>query len=165
MKILITGPESSGKSTLASALSSHFDLKLIPEYARTYLESKGTSYRYDEADLLLIAQRHHQRLVKAHENYIADTFLINIKIWSQIKYGRCHPWIEKHIGSVQFDKILLLKPNIPWTYDPLRESPESRKALFGLFQKELVKLRWTYYTIDAVTQEGRLRQAIASVSD
>ena len=36
-RILILGPESTGKSTLASDLAVHFDEPWVPEFAREYL--------------------------------------------------------------------------------------------------------------------------------
>ena len=148
MRILITGPESSGKSTLSHQLSDHFSVPYLREHARTYLNKKSGQYTYP--DLLKIAKAHF-RLFQMHKNIkhlILDTFLINIKIWSLEKYGKCDPLISKMISKVNYDCILLTKPNIPWVNDPLRESPYNRDDLFQKFEEEMQKLEMSYYIID-----------------
>ncbi len=162
MKILITGPESSGKSTLCSELDRHLNCILIPEYARTYLEENGP--KYSKKDLLEIAKYHYQ-VVKVLEKecnpnlFVLDTFLLNIKIWSEVKYGKCDPWLIEKLSEIKYDLIFLLKPNLPWVEDPLRESKHIRDELFEIYKKELKSLNWKYHIIDEV-QELRTQQAL-----
>ena len=54
IKIAVTGPESSGKTTLCKSLSEHFKTPYITEFSRTYLEKKNGSY--NQADLDKIAE-------------------------------------------------------------------------------------------------------------
>jgi len=53
-KIVIIGPESTGKSSLCEQLAQHYDSLWCPEFAREYLLTNGASYSYD--DLLAIAK-------------------------------------------------------------------------------------------------------------
>ena len=53
-KIVVIGPESTGKSTLCKELAAHYNTLWVPEYAREYLEKNGPEYNY--ADLLTIAK-------------------------------------------------------------------------------------------------------------
>lgn len=150
-KILICGPESSGKTTLASDLCNLLDCTLIPEYAREYLNEFGANYI--EADLLKIAQTHFNNYTKIIEEknsepIILDTFLLNIKIWSEIKYKQCHPWVITTLNDLSFDFIFLMRPNMPWENDPLRESKNERDLLFEIYKKELKQRNWKYHIID-----------------
>ena len=47
-KIVVIGPESSGKSTLCQDLSAYFKSSYLPEYARIYLENNGSQYTYQD---------------------------------------------------------------------------------------------------------------------
>jgi len=167
MKILITGPESSGKSTTAQELVGVLDGTLLSEYARTYLQENGL--QYTKEDLTTIAKQHHinfNNIIKGNTKkpIVCDTFLLNIKIWSDVKYGSCDPWIINALEQIQFDVILLMKPNIPWVNDPLRESKDSRDLLFQIYQQELEKLNWKYFIIDEKL-ESRNQQAVDNVNN
>ena len=146
--IVITGPESSGKTTLTKAIAKALNTDYTEEYAREYLNS-NTSYKQE--DLLLIAQGQLQK-EKANANPIAihDTDLITIKIWSEYKYNQCDPWILEQIEQQKSkDRIYLLcKPDIPWEADPLRENPSNRAELFKIYKKELEYLGHDYFVVD-----------------
>jgi len=158
MKILITGPESSGKTYLANALGKALNISVVEEYARTYLEENGPEYTCK--DLSRIAGAHLKQVdTFNHDRYILDTFLLNIKIWSQDKFDRCEPWIIKEIEQLSFDKVLVLAPNIEWQPDPLREDPSNRTELFDKFIEELDALKWDYAIIDKLEEE-RIKQAL-----
>ena len=146
--IVITGPESSGKTTLTKAIAKALNTDYTEEYAREYLNS-NTSYKQE--DLLLIAQGQLQK-EKANANPIAihDTDLITIKIWSEYKYNQCDPWILEQIEHQKSKNrtYLLCKPDIPWEADPLRENPSNRAELFKIYKKELEYLGHDYFVVD-----------------
>ena len=164
MRILITGPESTGKSSLALAISEKLGLPLFPEYARTYLENKVTS-DYSSSDILSIAQQHHEliEIFPADQGLVLDTYLLNLKIWMQVKYDLVHPWLLERYHEATFDHILLLYPDIAWVPDPLREAPGDRLRLFDLFQTELDVANKSYHII---TGQGtqRLELAMSCIS-
>ena len=88
-KVIITGPECSGKTTLSEGLSLHYNSLFNNEYARDYIKSLNRSYIIE--DLLKIAQKQWEN---EHNNLkqkflICDTDLITIKIWSEYKFKRC----------------------------------------------------------------------------
>lgn len=144
LKIVVTGAESSGKTTLTRQLSAQLDCPMVSEYARVFFEKKKTTvYVYD--DLLKIAQgqiRLENKIFKKNMNaklFILDTDLITIKIWSMIKFGCCDAWILNQIEQRLYDFYLLCSPEgIVWEADPLRENPMDRQSLFELYEKELV---------------------------
>ncbi len=140
-KLVIIGPESTGKSSLSEALSRHFGEPWVPEYAREYLEGLGRPYRYE--DLLQIARgqirTEDELTAQAKGLLICDTDLRVIKIWSEHKYGRTDPWIKQQIKERSYDLYLLTDIDIPWQEDPLREHPDPdlRIHFMAQYEKEL----------------------------
>jgi NadR type nicotinamide-nucleotide adenylyltransferase len=143
LKITITGPESSGKTTLARQLAEAFDTLWVPEYARDYIDQLDRPYR--ESDLLEIAEgqvaREDEYAEKNQTLLFCDTSLEVIKIWGEFRFQRCHPWILEQLVIRQPDLYLLCTPDLPWGYDPQRENPDDRDILFEIYQKELAGRR------------------------
>lgn len=164
-KIVLTGPESSGKTSLAEALAKHYGAPAAPEYARTYLENLDRSYV--EEDLLHIAQGQlaweKEYADKAGEWLIIDTSLVVLKIWSEYKYGRCHPFILENLHERRYDLFLLCRPDLPWSFDPLREHPDKREELFSIYQRELTALGFPYEVISGHGEE-RVARALAAIA-
>ena len=102
LKIIVTGPESSGKTTLSKVLSTHFEIPFTEEYAREYLNNLESDYT--QSHLLEIAKG---QLLSEHNAQILDTDLITIKIWSEYKYGNCNQWILEQIERQKTKKALL----------------------------------------------------------
>ena len=139
IKIVLTGPESTGKSTLAKQLADHFDASMVPEFARYFIDNLDRDYI--ESDLLEIAKgqldyEQHQSLLSS-EILICDTDLLTIKIWSEFKYGKCDPQILKWIEQLKYDHYLLCGTDIAWQLDPQRENPNDRETLYEIYKKEL----------------------------
>ncbi len=159
LKIIVTGPESSGKSTLCKELSKHFKIPFTKEFAREYLDVLNRDYNQD--DLLKIAKG---QLASEHNFQLLDTDLITIKIWSEYKYGNCEKWILDTIEKQKTEKrfYLLCKPDIHWEADPLRENPNNRNGLFELYKKELEDLEYNYLIVKG---ENRVETSILKISN
>ena len=166
-KIVITGAECSGKSTLTEDLAKHYGVPWVPEMARLYLD--GLYRPYDESDLLKIAEL---QLTTEDERQsesprapllVCDTDAITIRIWGEEKYGRSDAWIVQQTEERPYDLWLLCRPDIPWVYDPQRENPHDRDRLFAVYEKTLKALGKQYVIIEGGRQE-RLRQAKAAVA-
>lgn len=167
-KIIVTGPESSGKTTLARMLAAHYQAPLVDEQARAYLNALGRPYV--ELDLLAIAQQQWA----AEENgegmaretssplVICDTDLLTIRIWALVKFGRCDPWITKILADDKPDHSILCSPDIPWEPDPLREDPHGRDQLFAIHEQELHALNRSYTVVHGDPGQ-RLSMTIAAV--
>ncbi len=166
LKIVITGPESTGKTTLANQLAIHFNTIPVPEFARHYIERLSRPYNYE--DLEIIAKRQiqieDQLLLKPHPVLICDTDLITIKIWSAVKYGRCSEWIQETIKTRKYDHYLLCEPDLLWEFDEQREHPEGRDELFQLYKKELEGLGKSFSVINGIGDK-RLERAIKVVNN
>ncbi len=138
MIVVLTGPESCGKTTLAKQLARHYGVPWIAEQARAWLEARGGDYAY--ADLRRIADlqwRAERELSPSANLVILDTDLLTIRIWSEVRFGRCDPWIVKRCKSEPAKRYLLAMPDLPWIPDPLRENPYDRDRLL-LHQRRLL---------------------------
>ncbi len=161
VKIVLTGPESSGKTTLAQALSQQWPAPLVTEYARTYLATTGGMY--SESDLLDIARGQYTleqiRLAACSDLIVCDTDLLVIAVWSHTKYGRCDPWIEETLLKNPGDLYLLCSPDFPWQYDPLREHPQLRQELYTMYLNRLNRWNLPFVEISG-DPLSRLRQSM-----
>ena len=158
-KIIVTGPESSGKTTICKGLSNYYNIPFSEEYSRRYLNPLQGNYT--QKDLLEIAKG---QLKSNQENQICDTDLITIKIWSEYKYSNCDNWILEQIEKQKTENrfYLLCKPNIPWEADPLRETPTNRSKLFKIYKGELEKLHHNYFIIEG-TENERIKNAFSII--
>ena len=158
LKIIVTGPESTGKTTLCKTLAKHFNTSFIPEFARKLLDQLDRDYT--QSHLLKIAEG---QLLSEHNGQILDTDLITIKIWSNYKYGNCDKWILKQIEKQKTEKrfYLLCKADIPWEGDPQRENPNDRVELFEIHKKELDNLGHNYFIVEG---ENRIENSISKIS-
>ena len=161
IKIIVTGPESTGKTTLSQFLAQSYRAQYVAEYARKYLLKLDRNYNYE--DLLVIAKGQwagEMRACKSSKNgiVICDTSLIVMKVWSLFKYGKCDPWILRKIEQQNWDLFLLTHYDIPYEEDPLRENPSERHTLYQLYYEELIQLGIPFYVIMG-TPEERFKQA------
>ena len=128
LKIIISGPESSGKTSLAEDLSKYYKIEYNKESAREYLSDLSKEYKQE--DLLKIAKiQIKNEKANSKNNFLSihDTDLITIKIWSNFKYNDCQKWIINEIQKQKKENrfYLICKPDIPWVYDSQRERANS----------------------------------------
>lgn len=171
-KIVVLGPESTGKSTLCTQLAAHYQTLWCPEYAREFLLQQGTHYSFD--DLLTIAKGQ----LQLEDNYtqqvqqlpgkppllFIDTDMYVMKVWCEFVFGKCHRWILDQIINRHYDLYLLCKPDLPWVKDELREYPDTatRVRLYHYYKDLLVhqSTPWIEITGDYT---ARLQTALAAV--
>ncbi|MFM7629661.1 MAG: AAA family ATPase [Algoriphagus sp.] len=138
-RILILGPESSGKSTLAEALAQHFQEPWVPEVARQYLQDLNRPYDFEDLLHLGKQQMHleDEQASKAKSYLFCDSDLRVIQVWSQHRFGKIDPWVHEELGRRTYDLILLCAPDLPWQADPLREHPdqEIRQQFFEIYKE------------------------------
>jgi len=164
-KVAITGPESTGKSLLTSQLAKHYHAGFAEEYARKYLENNPRIYV--ENDLLTIAKGQLKLLWQVetcNSLVFCDTEMLVMKIWSEYKYSRCHPFILEMLQQQDFDLYLLCDVDLPWEYDPQRENPTLRKYFFDWYETELIRLGFNYRIVNGIGEQ-RLHNAIAAVDE
>lgn len=145
-KIVLIGPESTGKSTLAKQLAEHYQTVWVKEYARKYIDLLDRDY--EKQDLLTIAKgqikAENEHFAKANQVLICDTDLIVIQIWSEIKYKNCDEWILEQINRRHYDLYLLCGTDVPWEYDIQREHPNARNELYQIYLEYLKSYKKKY---------------------
>jgi len=160
--ITITGPESTGKSTLAAALSAHLEEPLVEEYARDYLNQLDRPY--GEADLWEIAKGQQelidQKLAEANQFLFVDTDAWTVYIWAQVKYKRADPRILQMAREQAAAHYFLCGIDVPWKYDPLRENRDDRSALYTMYQ-QLLQTEALPFTALSGAAEDRLTMALS----
>lgn len=166
-KVVVIGPESTGKSTLSESLAMHFGCDWVPEYAREYLGNLGRSYRYE--DLLEIAKGQIDLEDKMASNakkiLVCDTDLQVIKVWSQHRFGKVDPWIEQEIKTRSYDLYLLTDIDIPWQEDPMREhpAPEMRRYFFGKYYQLLEASKVPFHVVSGGKSE-RFKRSVDHIN-
>lgn len=167
-RILILGPESTGKSTLAEDLANHFGEPWVPEFAREYLEMINRPYLFD--DLVEIGKGQvglEDQLAEKAKNFLfCDTDLRVIHIWSEHRFGKTDTWVLDEIARRKYDLILLTDTDLPWTPDPLREYPEleMRQYFFKKYCQLAGKSGFPFMVVSG-DQETRLQTAVDALKN
>jgi NadR type nicotinamide-nucleotide adenylyltransferase len=190
-KIVVIGPESTGKSTLCEQLAQHYGMQWCPEFAREYLLTNGKNYTFE--DLLTIAkgqlamEDEYTSLVTSQWSMVNDRTWVNphslhttqhspflfidtdmyvMKVWGEYVFQKCHQFILDQIVSRQYDLYLLCNNDLPWTQDELREYPNevNRIELFHLYKDLLINQNVPWVEISGDDDE-RLITAIDAVEE
>ena len=165
-KIVVIGPESTGKSTLCEQLAMHYKTNWVKEYAREYLLKNGTEYNFD--DLLTIAKgqlENEDAMVNEKPlTLFIDTDMYVMKVWCEFVFDKCHRWILDQIAERKYDLYLLCNVDLPWVKDELREYPdlESRQKLYHIYKDIVINQHVPWVDISGNYDE-RLQKAIISV--
>ncbi len=155
---VLTGPESTGKTSLAQLLAKFWDAPLVDEASRPYLEHKfqeSGSYAYVQDDILSIGLLQQQAedlaLLQKPARLICDTDLLVLIIWSEVRYGHCDPHLlrmfEKSLQRQPQRQYILCDWQTPWEADPMRENPHNREELYGLYQDKLAHYQVPYTAV------------------
>ncbi|UCS94455.1 ATP-binding protein [Echinicola marina] len=167
-KVVIIGPESTGKSTLSHALAQHYKEPWVEEFARGYIESLNREYQY--ADLLEIAQGQMKmedaKAQEAKDLLFCDTDLHVIQVWSEHKYRKTASWVLEEIKKRAYDLYLLTDIDIPWEADPQREHPEPdmRQFFYDWYERLLSGTGVPVAKISGNLQQ-RLAKSIAAIEE
>ena len=170
IKVALYGPESSGKTTLAKQLASHFNTVWIPEFARDYLQEKldKTGQGCEAEDLMPIAvgqiKLENEALATANKFLFCDTNVLVTKVFSEVYYGFCDPILDKAAEEHNYDLFFLTDIDLPFEQDDLRDSRENRDKFFAAFEKALIETNKPYIKISG-NKEQRLENAISIVNE
>ncbi|MGH2552594.1 MAG: AAA family ATPase [Chitinophagaceae bacterium] len=169
-KIVVIGPESTGKSTLCEQLAQHYHTAWCPEYAREYLISNGNKYDYE--DLLTIANGQvllEEKIIQAakhkkHSFVLIDTNMYVMKVWCEFVFGKCHTYILEQIKKRKYDMYLLCYTDLSWVKDDLREYPdlETRQRLYEIYKNIMTQQPVPWIEIKGNNRE-RLLKAITTI--
>ena len=177
-KIVILGPESTGKSTLSAMLADYYGTTWCPEFAREYLLTNGSNYEYD--DLLTIAKgqlaledEYAQQLEEQSLPLLEaggkiplfiDTDMYVMKVWCEFVFNQCHRFILEEISKRKYDLYLLCNIDLPWVEDELREYPDisSRKKLYKIYTDLLINQSTPWVEVKG-DYDQRFQTAVAAV--
>lgn len=167
-KIIITGPESTGKTTLTHQLAAHFNAFFLSEYAREYIDQMEEPFTYDFLEVEIIAREQYKREMAFREKGVdwafCDTGLLVLKIWMKDKFRKTPDWLDDALHQTLPDLYLLTYPDLPWRPDHQREDPGRGQELFEIYQQALDDLK-VPYTIIKGTEEERLQNALKALND
>jgi nicotinamide riboside kinase len=170
IKIAVFGPESTGKTTLATQLAEYYKTVWVPEFARDYLQEKLDSGRgiCDIDDMLPIAygqtKLENQSALVANKYLFCDTNLLVTKVFSELYYNFCDSLLDKAARSHQYDLFFLTDIDVPWEDDGLRDSPDGRESVFEVFKQSLIDNKKPFITISG-NKEVRLKKAVAIIEE
>ncbi len=169
VKVVLFGPESTGKTTLSQQLARHYNTVWAPEFARDYLQNKWNNQRKTckESDLLPIAigqmKLENNLAQKADKILICDTDLLETKVYSQEYYGGfVNPKLDKAANNNQYDLYLLTYIDTPWEADDLRDRPGMRLEMFNAFEKALKDHNKNYILLKG-NKQTRFKNAIKAI--
>lgn len=171
LKIVVTGPESTGKTTLAEALAGSLATAWVPEFARHYVAHLGRQYGHGDLQMIGMGQKKweewYARQIAASSGnsvLILDTDWTVLQIWEQYRFPGSNNGIwQKGYGTIEnADLYLLCAPDFSWQPDALREHPEERDILFGLYENLLYQRGAHFITLYG-GHETRVQTALAAI--
>jgi len=166
-RIVLIGPESTGKTELTQFLTREFNTVYVPEYAREYIENLNRKYTYN--DVVHIAETQvslsKKNINRARKVLFYDTYLIITKIWFQVVFNTYPSWIDKELTENPIDLFLLCNTDIEWVPDSVRENGgEMREKLFEMYKREIVNYGFNYEIVKGMGEE-RFRNALNIVNN
>ncbi len=169
IKVVLFGPESTGKTTISMQLAEHYSTVWAPEYARVYLQNKWNNERKtcENSDLIPIAigqmKSENKLAKKADKILICDTDLLETKVYSESYYGGIvDPRLDKYAIENKYDMYFLTSIDTIWEADDLRDKPDERKEMFDIFEKALIKYDRPYLVLKG-DKKTRLKTAVKAI--
>jgi len=169
LRVVLYGPESTGKTTLAKALAAHYQTPWVPEFARPYLQEKWDKQQAvcTLADLPIIAQgqlaAENTAIAQANRVIFCDTNILVTKVWSETHFeGYCAPELTSILEQTHYDLYLLTSIDVPWEKDDLRDRPNDREEMFTYFKQQLIHYNFPFLVLEGSPQR-RLEKAVAAI--
>lgn len=171
LKIVLYGPESTGKTTLAQKLAEHFKTEWVPEFAREYLQEKWDREQKicGKEDILPIAEGQialeNEKAKTARKVLFCDTNLLETVIYSRAYFDDfCEPSVLKQALNNHYDLYFLTYIDVPWVEDDLRDRPQQRDIMFAKFRQPLDEQKLPYYILKGSLEE-RFDAAVEKVEE
>ncbi len=171
IKVVLFGPESSGKTTLAKLLALHYKTQWVPEYMRAYLQDKWDKNQEvcTREDLMPIAKGQllleNDKAATANQYLFCDTNLDELVVYSKFYYdGFCPEQIINAASQSKYSLFLLTYIDTPWEKDDLRDRPNDRRLLFSIFESYLKDKKLPYIILKG-TNDERLQKAVKAIKN
>ncbi len=168
IKVVLFGPESTGKTFLAKTLADHYKTFLVSEFSRIYAEEKaGKGETLSKDDVLVIAKGQmdlENKLSKlADILLICDTDLLETKVYSEAYYNGYSPDVLNKLAVENYYNLYFLTNiDIPWEADGIRDRPYKRKEIFQAFESALIESKKKYVILSG-TKDERLKLAVSHI--
>lgn len=171
LRVVLYGPESTGKTTLAKALSNYYDTTWVEEFARPYLQEKWDKEKAvcTLEDLPIIAKgqlaAENTAMEQEKQLIICDTNILVTKVWSETHFeGYCAPELNAILEQTHYDLYLLTATDVPWEKDDLRDRPNNREEMFAYFKAQLNEFDFPYLILTGDPQQ-RLSKAVHAIDE
>ena len=171
LRVVLYGPESTGKTTLAQALANHFQTEWVQEFARDYLQKKWEEQlavcTLEDLPIIVAGQLEweNQKVIKANQILICDTNVMVTRVWSETHFnGYCDPQILGYSESFIYDLYLLTGIDVPWLKDDLRDRPNDRQMMFDYFKRTLDQHKKNYCLLKG-DHNTRLKKAVEVINN
>ncbi len=164
-RIVVTGSESTGKTTLAQMLGERFDTIATSEFSRVYADARGVPLDQHDVEAIAVGQiAMEDRCAPEarHGLMVLDTDLFSTVVYGPHYYGTLQPWIERAALERRGDLYLLLDIDVPWVPDAIRDRGEQRAHLHRLFRGMLERYGLPFVVIGGGWGE-RYERAVAGV--
>lgn len=166
IRVVLTGSESTGKTTLASILAERYGAELVPEFVRMYVAEKGAPPTFNDHGPIARGQMalEDQHIERGNRLVVQDTDLLSTVVYCDHYFGRCPPWIADAARQRRPDLYLLCEIDIPWVADGIRDRGHARDEMQQLFRDAVAASGAPFVTIDG-SAERRLHIAVDAIDD
>jgi NadR type nicotinamide-nucleotide adenylyltransferase len=163
-RIVLTGSESTGKSTLAGELARHFRVELVPEFVRSFAEQKNGPIDFTDHGPIARGQMalEDDHIARAGRLLVQDTDLLSTVVYCRHYFGRCPAWIEDAAQARRPDLYLVCQTDVPWVADGIRDRGHMRDAMHEMFERAVTASGALSVDLRGGRQE-RLARAIAAI--
>ena len=174
IRVVFTGSESTGKSTLAAAVAKHYGVEVVPEFVRTFAEEKGAPIEFSDHGLIARGQmaledEYMARTVAGPPAFgaeagllIHDTDLLSTVVYCRHYFGGCPAWIEETAAARRPDLYLLCDIDTPWIAEGVRDRGHLRVEMQRLLEEAVRAAGAAHLTLSGSVQ-ARLTEAIRSI--
>jgi NadR type nicotinamide-nucleotide adenylyltransferase len=161
IRVVVTGSECTGKSTLAEALAGHYLSIWVPEYARRFVLAKGSAPEYEDVEAIARGQiaLEDESIAEALDLLVQDTDLLSTVVYSRHYYGDCPGWVVSTLSERAPDLYLLAGIDVPWVADgEQRDRGDRREEMQDLFRAALTNVGAPFIEIEG-PRDDRLKAA------
>ena len=167
-RIVLTGSESVGKTTLGLQLAARYGLTCVPEFVRDYAAAKGAPLDARDHGAIANGQMALEdthiaaAIARGDTMLLQDTDLISTVVYCHHYFGRCPEFIEQAAMARRAAHYLLLEIDVPWIADGIRDREARRVDVQTLFRDTLARFD-APVTVVQGTWETRFATAAALI--
>jgi NadR type nicotinamide-nucleotide adenylyltransferase len=161
IRVVLTGSESTGKTTLANELARHYRAELVPEFVRSYAERREGMITFNDHGPIARGQMALEDEVFATARGIVflDTDLLSTVVYCDHYFGRCPDWIREAATARRPDLYVLCDVDVPWVADGVRDRGDRRDEMQSLFRAAVAASGAAHITV-----QGDVAHRVAAVT-